>query len=163
MALASWRDFLELCCLGATLGPCSYPQRRSTASGSKCRLQPSSQPVARRTRRRCMPSCGISRVPSKRPVPFAGSWASSRCGTLMLTPLSRCAERWGNSSLPRRSSRTALQSSWTSPLRPSTTPEPISESEQFVMRGSACRSLPSKTWTPSTPSSGHILGATTPW
>ena len=139
------------------------PSKRSMASGSKCRLQPSSPREARRTRRRSMPSWGTSRMPSKRPAPFAESWASSLCGTWMPTLLGRCVERWGNSSPPRPSSRTALQLSWTSPLRPSTTPKPTFGRGQFAMNGSACRSPLSKTWTPSTPSSGHSLGATMPW
>ena len=47
--------------------------------------------------------------PWKRPAPSAKSWASNPWGSWMLTHSGRFAARWGNSSLPKLSSRTALR------------------------------------------------------
>ena len=144
MALAPWSDLLELCCLGSGLGPRAEPQRNLRHLAANAASSPA--PLAR---------------PEEQGEDACRAEGLQECW--MLTHLGRCVERWGNSLLPKRSPRTALQSSWTPPQRPSTTPKPTFGREQFAMRGSACRSLPLRTWTPSAPSSGHSLGATTPW
>ena len=46
MALAPWRDLLELCCLGAALGSCGDPQRdlRHLAANAACSPAPLARP-----------------------------------------------------------------------------------------------------------------------